>query len=136
MVTNNCCQEPVAIITAITTISITATIPTPSPSIFSQGGYCVHVASAYSGRVCLLQHLSQVRGQALPARKTRMKKARKSKRMGASEAPSVDSQERREAARIRRTREMETMYGIRMTDDEWVGEHCSQRIPGFPPRNR
>ena len=44
---------------------------------------------------------------------------------GASEAPSVDPQEWREAARIRRTREMETMYGIRMTDDEWVGELCS-----------
>ena len=54
---------------------------------------------------------------------------------GASEAPSVDSGERREAARIRRTRRRErrqaTMYGIRMTDDEWVGEHRSQCIPGI-----
>ena len=70
---------------------------------------------------------------------------------GASEAPSVDSEEWREAARIRRTREMAwmsrirrrrwerrqaTRYGIRMTDDEWVGERCSQCIPGISPRNR
>ena len=86
---------------------------------------------------------------------------------GVSEAPSVESEEWRGAARIRRTGEMGRMIGRRRrrwerrqatryavtpewespvegvalatpdTDDEWVGEHCSQCIPmtspGGPP---
>ena len=92
-----------------------------------------------------------------------MKKARKGKWRGVSEAPSVESEEWREAARMRRADERSRMIGRRRrrwerrqatryviipewespvegvavatpdTDDEWVGEHCSQCIPGASP---
>ena len=82
---------------------------------------------------------------------------------GVLEAPPGDSEEVKEAARSRRTGEMARMIARRRrrwerrhatryvvipewespvegvalatpdTDDEWVGEHCSQCIPGTSP---